>query len=337
MTDSPINNSDINNSVINKSDINNSNGNTLATPLENLLTKRYKLLVVDDQPINIQALYQTFSTDYDVCMATHGEQALKVCAEQQPDLILLDIEMPGMNGFEVCHRLKANPATKNVPVIFVTARVDEASETHGLAVGAVDFIYKPINPNIVRARVKTHITLKAQADLLRDWVYIDGLTNVNNRRYFDERLSSEWSRAVRNSTDLSLILMDVDFFKPYNDLYGHQAGDDCLRKVAAAIKNAMKRPSDLVARYGGEEFACLLSDTNVQGALCVAKAITQAIIALNITHAGSTIVPMVTLSIGVCVKPPGYQGEPEMLLRKTDLLLYNAKESGRNCVCSGSL
>ncbi len=303
-------------------------------PLEAILAKRSKLLVVDDQPINIQVLYQTFSADYDVCMATNGEQALKVCAEQNPDLILLDIEMPGMNGYEVCLRLKADSATKNVPVIFVTAHVDEASETQGLDVGAVDFIYKPINPNIVRARVKTHITLKTQADLLRDWVYIDGLTNVNNRRYFDERLNSEWNRATRNHTELSLLLLDVDFFKRYNDYYGHQAGDDCLRKVAAAIKNTMKRPTDLVARYGGEEFACLLPDTNLEGALYLAEAIKQAIIALNITHTGSTIIPQVTVSVGVCIKPADYQGNPETLLRRADLQLYNAKESGRNRVCS---
>lgn len=308
-----------------------------AIPSAGLLTKRYKLLVVDDQPINIQVLYQAFAGDYDVCMATSGEQALKVCAEQNPDLILLDIEMPGMNGFEVCLRLKADPATKNVPVIFVTAHVDEGSETQGLDVGAVDFIYKPINPKIVRARVKTHITLKTQADLLRDWVYIDGLTNVNNRRYFDERLSSEWSRATRNNTELSLLLMDVDFFKRYNDYYGHQAGDDCLRKVAAAIKSTMKRPTDLVARYGGEEFACLLSETNLEGALYLAEAIKQAIMSLNITHAGSTIIAQITVSIGVCIKPAHYQGAPETLLRKADLQLYNAKENGRNRVCSVSL
>lgn len=315
----------------------NTPSNKAAAPLETLLAKRYKLLVVDDQPINIQVLYQIFSADYDVCMATSGEQALKVCAEQNPDLVLLDIEMPGMNGFDVCQRLKADSATKNVPVIFVTAHVDEASETQGLDAGAVDFIYKPINPKIVRARVKTHATLKAQADLLRNWVYIDGLTNVHNRRYFDERLSTEWSRATRNNTELSLLLLDVDFFKRYNDYYGHQAGDDCLRKIAGAIKDTLQRPTDIVARYGGEEFACLLPDTNLEGAFHIAEAIKQAIIALNIPHAASTVNPKVTVSIGVCVKPATYQGEAELLLRNADVQLYNAKENGRNCVCSVAL
>ena len=315
----------------------NSPSNKAAAPLETLLAKRYKLLVVDDQPINIQVLYQTFSADYDVCMATNGKQALKVCAEQNPDLILLDIEMPGMNGFEVCQLLKADPVTQNVPIIFVTGHVDEASETQGLDIGAVDFISKPINPNIVRARVKTHITLKAQADLLRDWVYIDGLTNVNNRRYFDERLSSEWSRAIRNNTELSLLLLDVDFFKRYNDYYGHQAGDDCLRKIAAAIKNTIKRPGDIVARYGGEEFVCLLPDTNQEGAIYLAEAIRQAVIALEIKHAGAINISQVTVSIGVCTKPQAYQGGPDMLSRNADLQLYRAKECGRNRVCSDTL
>lgn len=311
-----------------------SNNNALETSLETLLTKRYKLLVVDDQPINIQVLYQAFSADYDVCMATNGKQALKVCAEQNPDLILLDIEMPDMNGFEVCQRLKADPVTQHVPVIFVTAHVDEASETHGLEVGAVDFIYKPINTNIVRARVKTHITLKTQSDLLRNWVYMDGLTNVNNRRYFDEHLRSEWSRATRNNTDLSILLIDVDYFKRYNDYYGHQAGDECLRKVAGAMKTAIGRPTDVIARYGGEEFACLLPDTNLEGALYLAETIKQTIIALNIAHAESSILPCVTVSIGVCVKPQEYQGTLDVILRMADIQLYNAKEQGRNCVRS---
>ena len=215
-----------------------------------LPNRRRRLLIVDDQPINIQALYQAFSADHQVFMATSGPQALALCLSKQPDLVLLDVMMPGMDGFEVCRRLTADPATADIPVIFVTAHSDEAAETLGLDVGAVDFISKPINPNIVRARVRTHVTLKAQSDLLRHWVYIDGLTGVHNRRYLDERLATEWGRAVRCSTTLSVVLIDVDFFKPYNDHYGHHAGDDCLRRVASTLKAGLRRPGDLMTRYG---------------------------------------------------------------------------------------
>ena len=208
---------------------------------------RPRLLVVDDQPLNIQALYQAFSADHQVLMAMGGEQALAICANQHPDLILLDVSMPGMDGFEICGRLKADPSTRDIPVIFVTAHSDVASETRGLELGAADFIFKPISPKIVRARVKTHLTLKAQSDLLRQWAYLDGLTGVYNRRYFDERLAVEWDVATRTGTALSIILLGVDFFKRYNDRYGHQAGDDCLREIAPQLKDGLRQPTDLVA------------------------------------------------------------------------------------------
>lgn len=297
-------------------------------------SRRPKLLLVDDQPINIQVLYQAFSTDYDVCMATSGEQALSVCANQNPDLVLLDVEMPGMDGFEVCARLKANLATRDIPVIFVTAHVDETSEMRGLDIGAVDFIYKPINAKIVRARVKTHITLKAHSDLLRSWAYIDGLTNVYNRRCFDERLQMEWKRAMRSDSELSLILIDVDFFKKYNDKYSHQDGDNCLRQVASTLKTYSKRPSDLVARYGGEEFVCLLPETTLKGAVQCAEQFRQQIMNLGITHDDSSVSSVVTISLGVCTKSTGVYGSPEELLRQADLQLYRAKQLGRNQACA---
>ena len=299
--------------------------------------ERPRLLVVDDQPVNIQALYQTFSADHQVLMATTGEQAIDLCASKSPDLVLLDIEMPGMDGYEVCRRLKAEAATRDIPVIFVTAHRDEAAETRGLDAGAVDFISKPINPAIVRARVRIHLTLKTQSDLLRKWVYVDGLTGVHNRRYFDERLDTEWSRANRLDTPLSVVLMDVDFFKRFNDRYGHQAGDQCLRRVAAAMKASLKRPSDLVARYGGEEFVCLLPDTPLAGALKVAEEARAHVHALQIEHADSTVVPVITVSLGVCSKPAGPVASAAALLRQADIQLYQAKTQGRHRVCGAEL
>ena len=300
-------------------------------------TRRPRLLVVDDQAVNIQALYQAYSADHQVFKATGGEQALALCATNRPDLVLLDVVMPGMDGHEVCRRLKAEPATRDIPVIFVTAHNDEAAETLGLDLGAVDFISKPINPKIVRARVKTHLTLKAQSDLLRRWVYIDGLTGVHNRRHFDERLAAEWGRAVRGASALSVVLLDVDFFKRYNDRYGHQAGDDCLRRVAHSLKACLKRPGDLVARYGGEEFVCLLPGTPLAGALELAQQLRLRLREQQIEHADSTAAPVVSVSLGVCSKPQHSAGSAAALLREADAQLYKAKSLGRDQACGAEL
>jgi diguanylate cyclase (GGDEF)-like protein len=299
--------------------------------------RRHRLLVVDDQPVNIQALYQAFCADHQVFMATSGEQALALCETRQPDLVLLDVVMPGMDGHEVCRRLKANAATGDIPVIFVTAHNDVAAETRGLELGAVDFISKPINPAIVRARVKTQLMVKAQADLLRGLAYIDGLTGVYNRRHFDERLASEWVRAARNDTALSLILLDVDFFKRYNDRYGHQAGDECLRRVAATLKAGFKRPGDIVARYGGEEFVCLLPETELDGALVLARQLGEQIHAQQMEHAESLVAPFVTISLGVASMRQLAGGSAAALLHEADAQLYLAKASGRNRACGAGL
>ena len=298
-----------------------------------LLQRRPRLLVVDDQPVNVQALYQAFSADYQVFMATSGEQALSLCASRHPDLVLLDVVMPGMDGHEVCRRLKADAATCDLPVIFVTGHNDAAAEMLGLELGAVDFISKPINPKIVRARVKAHLTMKAQSDLLRSWAYIDGLTGVHNRRHFDERLTSEWGRALRAGSALSVILLDVDYFKRYNDRYGHQAGDDCLRRVAATLKIGLLRPGDLVARYGGEEFICLLPETDLDGALKLARRIGQQVFDQQIEHADSSAAPVVTVSLGVCSTSKGVSGTALALLREADAQLYKAKANGRHQAC----
>ena len=295
--------------------------------------ERPRLLVVDDQRVNIQALFQAFQADHKVQMATSGEQALAMCRSQPPDLVLLDVVMPGMDGFEVCRQLKADDATKDIPVIFVTGHHDEEAETHGLDVGAADFISKPINPRIVRARVKTQLTMKQHADLLRQWVYIDGLTGVCNRRYFDEHLKSEWDRAARLGTPLSVALVDVDLFKRYNDHYGHQAGDECLRRVAAVMKASLRRPTDMAARYGGEEFALLMPDTDAKGALHLARQIRHALSEAHIDHADSSVGPLLTISVGVCTWVPGVVSSAAALLKAADAQLYTAKSLGRDQAC----
>jgi len=295
------------------------------------------LLVVDDQPINIQALYRIFGPDHRVLMATSGAKALSICKDDPPDLVLLDVVMPEMDGHEVCARLKADEATRNIPVIFVTSHTDAEEETRGLELGAVDFIAKPVNPAVVRARVKTHLTLKAHSDLLRQMVFIDGLTGVANRRCFDERLGIEWRRAARSGLPLALLMLDVDHFKRFNDRYGHQTGDDCLRRVASVIKGCLLRPGDLVARYGGEEFACILPGTDFDGALAVAAGIEQRVRGLQIEHADSDVSDAVTISIGVCASLPDRDGDPACLLALADAQLYRAKHGGRGRACGAVL
>ncbi len=298
---------------------------------------RPRLLVVDDQPINIQVLYRAFSGEYQVFMATGGEQAITMCRDNPPDLVLLDVSMPGMDGYEVCAHLKHDQATRDIPVIFVTAHDSTDDETRGLAVGAVDFITKPVNPQVVRARVKTHITLKLQSDLLRQMAFVDGLTGVCNRRHFDERMAAEWRRGQRNGTPLSLALIDIDHFKRYNDHYGHQAGDDCLIRVAHALKDHLRRPGDMLARYGGEEFVCLLPETDAKGAAEFAQQLVLCIQALKLAHAGSDLNGFVSISAGMATAYPDVQNDCPALLALADAQLYQAKGAGRARACAASL
>jgi diguanylate cyclase (GGDEF)-like protein len=190
---------------------------------------------------------------------------------------------------------------------------------------------------IVRARAKTHLTLKAQSDLLRQWVYMDGLTNVYNRRYFDTRLNEEWARSVRQGTPLSVVMIDVDHFKRYNDHYGHQAGDACLRRLAAEFRGSLNRPTDLVARYGGEEFVCLLSETPLEGAMRVAEHIVKRVREAAIEHVGSDAGRIVTVSMGTASKPSGVSSSGPALVRAADAQLYRAKAGGRNRYCGEEL
>ncbi|WP_296510119.1 diguanylate cyclase [Rhodoferax sp.] len=287
-----------------------------------------KLLVVDDQPVHLQLLMHTLSSDYQVYMATSGEQALALCRSDPPDLVLLDVLMPGMDGFSVCKALKADPRTAGLPIIFVTARSDPGQETHGLSLGAVDFIAKPINPAVVKARVHTHLTLKFQSDMLKKLVLLDGLSGVFNRRYFDQQLASEWARSTRSNQPLSLILVDVDHFEAYNARYGHQAGDDCLRMIAVALKGVLRRPADLVARFAGEEFACLLPDTSPAHARKLANDMEQRVRELAGLKPEHAALRQVTVSLGLITRLQAAPVSWETFLHTASEQLQLAKRAG---------
>ena len=289
------------------------------------------ILIVDDTPANIRVLAESLRNAYRIRVATSGKEALDLIAHLgPPDLMLLDVMMPEMDGYEVCRRIKADPATRNVPVIFVTARSDAADEEFGLKLGAADYIIKPFHLPIVTARVHNHIQLKKKTDLLESLAMLDGLTGIPNRRRFDQALEEEWLRARRDGTPIAAILIDIDHFKEYNDHSGHTAGDLCLMKVADALANAVNRPGDLVARYGGEEFVALLPDTNENGAREVAERFRNAIESLALPHPQSGVSNYVTVSVGFASALPHESSDAAALLALADRRLYQAKKQGRN-------
>lgn len=294
------------------------------------------ILVVDDNAHLIALLGKMLEPLGQVRFATSGSAAMALMRSLPPDLVLLDAEMPGMNGYEVCQAMKVDPDLGAIPVIFVTAHDDVEAELRGLAAGAVDFIAKPVNEPVLLARVRTQLRLKSLADELRRSASIDGLTRLANRSSFDQRLAQEWARAVRARSGLSLLLLDVDHFKKFNDHYGHPAGDDCLRLVSAALGAQARRPADHASRVGGEEFALLLPDTDAAGALEAAERVRSAVAALGLPHAASPTSAHVTVSIGVATCHPAslpHLGTEKDLVAQADKALYLAKSQGRDRAC----
>lgn len=290
-----------------------------------------RILIVDDETSNIELIADIFTADHEVIFATDGPRALELAASTNPDLILLDVILPGMDGFEICARLKAEPHTAGIPIIFITGRDDVETETRGLELGAVDYITKPINPRIVRMRVGNHIELKRARDRLTELATTDGLTGLANRRRHDEMLEREVQRHRRSRAPLTLIMLDIDHFKLYNDTYGHLRGDDCLRAIANTIRDSLLRASDLAARYGGEEFACILPETGTSDEVtAIAERIRTSVIALKIPHETSPTAPHVTVSLGVVTRYCTDTTQPEQLTEAADAQLYLAKSQGRN-------
>jgi diguanylate cyclase (GGDEF)-like protein len=305
------------------------------------------ILIVDDDPDTIKVLRGILAESGDLRFATNGEDALRLAREAAPDLMLLDAEMPGLNGFRVFDAMKAEPPLADVAVIFVTSQSESAFAVSAFEKGAADYITKPVNAALVLARVRTQLRVKHLTDELRRTAATDSLTGVASRRRFDESLNLEWLRAQRTGDPLTLLLIDVDHFKLFNDCYGHPQGDVCLREVAQALVSASQRCADLVARYGGEEFVLLLSQTPRRGAEHIARRILDAVEALEIPHETSPTAPNVTVSIGIgCLDTAGTswgnlaadsrrQGASQAYHTTADLVLaadralYSAKAAGR--------
>jgi len=290
------------------------------------------VLFVDDEEDFHFIMEALLSDEYRLLSAYHGKQALELVEHDPPDLILLDLMMPLMDGYEVFQQLQENPKTADIPVIFLTAMGESAYEHRGIQLGAVDYISKPFNPEILQLRIKNHIELKLSRDKLEQMSMTDALTNLHNRRQLDLRLEEEWHRGMRHQTPLTLLMLDIDYFKQYNDTYGHSSGDRCLAQIAEVIGKNLERPSDFAARYGGEEFSILLPETPTDGGIQIAQRVMDAVRALKIEHKNSAAAPYVTVSIGVASIIPDTHTNEHTLLDAADKNLYRAKESGRNRV-----
>ena len=298
----------------------------------NLINTEFTLLIFDDEKQNRLLLTELFGTTYKIIQAKNGVQALEKARQHRPDLILLDVLMPEMDGMDVLRELKRDDATRLIPVIFITALDSATDEENGLNLGAVDYISKPFHPPIVRVRVRNQLQLVHQRRLLEQLASLDGLTGIPNRRQFDATLLKEWHRCQRNQQPLSLIVADVDFFKKYNDALGHAAGDRVLQEVAATLRQAARRPGDLVARYGGEEFVLLLPKTDATSAQALAEGLQQLLHSKAFAHPNSSLGPWLTMSMGGNTIVPSTTALDPEFFALADAALYRAKHQGRNQV-----
>ncbi len=292
----------------------------------------FTLLVVDDEKQNRLLLTELFQDEYKIILAKNGEQALSRAHEHVPDLILLDVLMPDMDGLETIRELKRSDKTRHIPVIFITALDSPTDEEQGLNLGAADYIGKPFHAAVVRARVRNQLQIVHQSRLLEKLASLDGLTGIPNRRQFDRVYEREWRRCQRNQAPLSLLVADVDHFKKYNDTLGHAAGDRVLQQVPQMMSASVGRPGDFVARYGGEEFVMLLPETEQEEAAHVAQRVLANLAKLNIDHPESATAPYVTLSIGGISFIPHSVDVDSKIFEQADAALYQSKATGRNKV-----
>ena len=298
--------------------------------------QKNSVLIVDDENSSIMALTHILSSDYTVYAAKTGKNAVVAAEKYMPDVILLDILMPEMDGYAVISALKNTRKTQEIPVVFITGLNNADDEEKGLIMGAADYISKPFSPAIVKLRVNNQIKMLNQYRIIEQISMIDQLTSIPNRRGFDNRLDMEWIRAIRENTLISVLILDVDKFKFYNDTYGHQQGDIVLQAVAKTVSQSLYRPGDFVARWGGEEFIVLLPNTGIKGVQSIAERVRRDICNMVISCTDGTETK-VTASIGVKTQAPRQDSSRDNFISEADKALYQAKESGRNRVCYSDL
>jgi diguanylate cyclase (GGDEF)-like protein len=296
--------------------------------------KKNTLLVVDDENVNLKVLNHILGQEYTIYTAKNGISAIEKVREYKPDLILLDIMMPDMDGYQTLSTIRADEEIKNIPVIFITGLDSDEDEEKGLSLDAADYITKPFSAAIVKLRVQHQIQIINQLRTIERLSMIDQLTNIPNRRCFDDRLQMEWKQAIRDQTPISILMMDIDKFKNINDAYGHQQGDIILKIVAQTFPKAFRRPADFAARWGGEEFIALLPNTPMDGAIEIAEKIRSEIENIEIPYYEGVIIK-ITISIGVNSLIPTHTSSLNAFISNSDKALYAAKEAGRNMVFGG--
>lgn len=291
------------------------------------------VLAIDDSPDVLALLaVRLRPEDLQLTTAMSYDEGLALAFSRLPDLILLDVDMPEHTGLDLCRRLKAEPATRNIPVIFLTASNDIETKVHGFDLGAVDYVTKPFHPAELRARVRAALRMKRAQDLLTEKIQIDALTGLRNRAFFDERLSTEVETSLRRARALSLVMLDLDHFKRLNDDFGHPFGDNVLQRVGDLLVRHV-RPTDLPCRYGGEELAVILPDTTMLDAVGVADRLREQIRSLAFAPRGKPVTATASFGVAELLQLGGaVEPTPARLLGAADEALYLAKRDGRNCV-----
>ena len=293
--------------------------------------KKNSLLIVDDDALNLMILTQILRKDYQIRASSKGAAAVRMAAKHLPDLIILDIMMPDMDGYQVFAALKTQDKTAHIPVIFITGLDNRQDEKKGLQLGAVDYISKPFDDMVIRLRVHNQIHIINQMRTIEKLSLTDQLTGIPNRRNFDDRLHVEWGRAIREGSPLCLLMIDVDHFKAFNDTHGHKNGDKALCLVARVLIQTLKRVTDFAARWGGEEFVAVLPNTDSSGGLIVGERIREAVEAEEMAL-GDGCAAKLTVSIGINTHTPTSSSSVEDFFSRADKALYKAKDSGRNRV-----
>jgi diguanylate cyclase (GGDEF)-like protein len=298
-----------------------------------IATGKPRILIVDNESTTA-LLTLTMRRECQIQTVSSAAQVMETARhpDQRPDLILLDIMAPTREGLEICRQLKADEMTQAIPVILIADRGNGGDEARALQLGAEDCITRPLRLEVVEARIRNQLRIKIRTVLLERYANQDSLTCIANRRCFDLALDAEWRRGIREERPLSLVMVDVDCFKQFNDRYGHREGDHCLRRVAKAMAHVLTRPADLLARYGGEEFVAILPGTDLVGARWMGERLRNAVLELQIPQQRPDGSRQVTISVGCASMLPSADLSSYSLLQVADDQLYLAKHSGRNCV-----